>query len=181
MSRGGARNRSGPQPDPTSARSDSRGLSFDQLPAEGRKGDPPTDWPLGDPRVYIEEVQNGKPVKVLDPEATAERKEAELALWAEVWTYPQAVAWEREPWRWNVIGLYVRTFLICAGPEAKAADKASLHRFGDQIGLTPAGLRENGWQIVRDELAVKRAEKDAGVSSSTGKRQRRLRAVGDDG
>ena len=180
MSHGGARNRSGRQPDPSSARSDARGLVFDALPSEGRKGDPPTGWPLADPQVFLERIENGRPVKEFDPVASAERKDAELALWGQVWSYPQAVAWEREPWRWNIVAMWVRTFLTASGPEAKAADKTALHRFGDQIGLTPAGLRENGWQIVRDELAVKRAEKDAGVSSSTGKRQRRLRAVSGD-
>ena len=180
MSRGGARNRSGPQPDPTSARSDARGLSYDQLPAEGRAGDPPIEWPLGEPSVYIERFENGKPVKELDEGATAERQDAELSLWAEAWTYPQAVAWERDRWRWNIVALWVRTFLVCAGPEAKAADKASLHRFGDQLGLTPAGMRENGWQIARDEVAPRRSEKDS-ATASTGKRVRRLRAVGDDG
>lgn len=179
MASGGARNRSGPQPDPSSARSDARGLSFADLPSEGREGGPPLGWPLGSPAVYIEKFENGRPVKELDEAATAERQTAELALWDEVWSYPQAVAWERDRWRWNIVALYVRTFLVCAGPEAKAADKASLHRFGDQLGLTPAGMRENGWQIVRDEVAPRRDGQAAG-SSSTGKRVRRLRAVGDD-
>ena len=28
-----------------------------------------------------------------------------------------------------------------------------------QIGLTPAGLKENGWAIAKDELAAKAAER----------------------
>ena len=75
------------------------------------------------------------------------------------------------------MAMYVRTFLTAAGPEAKAADKSTLHRYGDQMGLTPAGLKENGWAIARDEVAVKRAE--AAPEPSTGKRERRLRAVKD--
>ena len=177
MASGGARNRSGPQPDPTSGRSDARGLAYDKLPSEGRQGEPPLDWPLGSASVYIERFENGRPVKELDPEATAARNDAERSLWAEVWTYPQAVAWERDRWRWNVVALWVRTFLICAGPEAKAADKASLHRFGDQLGLTPAGLRENGWAIARDEVAPKR---EARTSAPKQAPKRRLRAVGDE-
>lgn len=181
MASGGARNRSGPQKDPSSAKSQKLGLSFDQLPAEGRNGQPPLEWPLGKPRVYIEEMENGKPVKVLDVDATAEREEAELDLWDEVWTYPQAAAWERDRWRWNVVALYVRTFLVCAGPEAKAADKASLHRFGDQLGLTPAGLRENGWEIVRDQVSEKRSQKPAGKTGQMSARERRLKAVANAG
>lgn len=56
--------------------------------------------------------------------------------------------------------MWVRTAVICEGSEATAADKNSLHRFADQIGLTPAGLKENGWKIAADELAKKRAEPD---------------------
>ena len=178
MARGGARNRSGPQPDPLSARSDARGVSFDKLPSEGRQGEPPLGWPLGEPSVYIETFENNRPVKKLDEDATAERREAELALWEQVWSYPQAVAWEQDRWRWNIVALWVRTFLVCAGPEAKAADKASLHRFGDQLGLTPAGLRENGWAIARDEVQPKRQARSSEPKAAP---QRRLRAVGDDG
>lgn len=159
MARGGARNRSGPQPDPLSGRSDARGVKLDALPNEGRRGEPPLEWPLGSPAVYIDVVVNGKPSRELDAEATAVRAEAEQALWEEVWSYPQACAWELDRWRWNIVALYVRTFLVCAGPEAKAADKSSLHRFGDQLGLTPAGLKENGWAIARSEVDVKRSER----------------------
>ena len=31
---------------------------------------------------------------------------------------------------------------------ASAALVAQLHRFRDQLGLTPAGLRDNGWRIA---------------------------------
>ena len=178
MASGGARNRSGPQADPRSGRSDARGVRFDALPSEGRNSPPPLAWPLGDPAVFIEGIENGRPVKQLDAVATEERKAAELALWDEVWSYPQAVAWERDRWRWNIVALWVRTFLVCAGPEAKAADKASLHRFGDQLGLTPAGLKENGWAISRDEVAPRRAERSDAPKAAP---KRRLRAVGDGG
>jgi hypothetical protein len=121
-------------------------------------------------------------VKQLDSVASEERKQAEIALWDEVWTYPQAVAWERERWRWNIVAMWVRTFLTASGPEAKAADKTALHRFGDQLGLTPAGLRDNGWAIVRDEVAEKRDDRDsADKPAPKAAPQRRLRAVGDGG
>src|SRR5699024_302102 len=178
----GARNRSGPACAPRSARSERKGVVLTALPNEGRSGEPPLAWPLGRPVVFIERFENGKPVKELDEQATAEREAQELAMWDEVWSYPQAVAWEREPWRWNIVALWVRTFLVCAGPEAKAADKSSLHRFGDQLGLTPAGLRENGWQIVRDQVAVKRSEKEAAETEPERPltaRERRLAAVAD--
>ena len=175
MTSGGARSRSGPTSDPNSGRSAARGLSFSNLPSEGRAGGPPAPWPLSDPQVFIEGIENGRPVKQLDVVASEERKAAEVALWAEVWTYPQAVAWERERWRWNIVAMWVRTFLTASGPEAKAADKTALHRFGDQLGLTPAGLRDNGWAIARDEVAERRAEKPETKRDSA--RDRRLKAV----
>lgn len=183
MSSGGSRNRSGPVADPASGRSFARGVSFAALPSEGRAGKPPVDWPLSDPAVYIEGIENGRPVKQLDVVASEERKDAERALWAEVWTYPQAIAWERERWRWNIVAMWVRTFLTASGPEAKAADKTALHRFGDQLGLTPAGLRENGWQIARDELGERREEQKAAADTSKREsaRDRRLRAIANGG
>ena len=51
MARGGARNRSGPQPDPNSARSDRRGIKLTSLPATGYDGQVP-DWPLPSRTVY---------------------------------------------------------------------------------------------------------------------------------
>lgn len=123
MPRGGARNRSGPQPDPNSLRSDKRGLSFRHLPHDGYDGKPPT-WPLPD------------------------LSEREHEVWSTAWTYPQAAAWVDEPWRWLTIALWVRTFVVCEGRDATAADKSSLHRFADQIGLTPAGMKENGWIVA---------------------------------
>ena len=132
MARGGARNRSGPQPDEASGRSDRRGFSLSALPSEGFDGPVPT-FPL--------------------PKLT----ERELELWRWAWSTPQACAWEREPWRWHAVAMWVRTSALCESSDATAADKNSLHRFADQIGLTPAGLKENGWKVAGDELAEKRA------------------------
>ena len=149
MARGGARNRSGPQPDPLSGRSESRGLKFDQLPAEGYRGELP-EFGL--------------------PGAT----ERELAVWEKLWRTPQAAAWACEPWRHSVVENYARWVVRSEDPEASAAIMAQVHRLGDQLGLTPAGLRENGWSIVRDEVTPKRSERAAPAAPT-----RRLRAVGD--
>ncbi|MFY1588980.1 hypothetical protein ACN267_31320 [Micromonospora sp. WMMD734] len=56
------------------------------------------------------------------------------------------------------MAMWVRTSVICESAKATAADKNALHRFADQIGLTPAGLKENGWAIAADQLAEKRAD-----------------------
>ncbi|RVW03017.1 hypothetical protein [Rhodococcus xishaensis] len=154
MARGGSRNRSGPQADPNSGRSDLRGLSFTDLPSEGYAGKPPA-WPF--------------------PKGSTR----ERAVWRKVWTYPQAAQWIREPWRWETIAMWVRRKVLAEIPEATAADVTALHRLADQIGLTPAGLRENGWQIAADEVTSKRAEKPVQPSKSAP--ARRLRAVSDGG
>lgn len=133
MASGGARNRSGPSIDPNSARSDYRGVVLTALPAEGYKGEAP-EFPLPD--------ESGR----------------ESDLWEWAWSLPQAAAWSVQPWRLHSVAMWVRTAVVCEGADAMAADKNSLHRFADQIGLTPAGLKENGWQIAEDQLAGKRAE-----------------------
>ena len=180
MARGGARNRSGPQADPNSGRSERRGFSLQALPAEGYGGDIP-GWPLPPRRVYRWEIEDKSRFQVLDADATAEVGEREVALWEWVWRTPQACAWSRpsESWRLHTIAMWVRTYVICEGSEATAADKSALHRFADQIGMTPAGLRENGWAVAVDEVAAKRAEKADGEQAPAP--VRRMRASNGDG
>ncbi len=173
MASGGARNRSGPAPDPNSGRSDRRGLKFNQIPAAGWSGKAPR-FPLPEmPRYGFEFTESGKRVEVYDEEITAEFRKRELAVWAESWRTPQAAMWSLESWRWPIIAEYCRLKTVVEiRPDANAALVAQLHRFRDQIGLTPAGLRENGWEIVADELEERRKPE---VSKEQPKR--RLRSV----
>lgn len=122
MPRGGARNRSGPPADPNSLRSDKRGLTFRHLPPEGYDGDVPR-WPL------------------------PELSEREDEVWQSLWRTPQAAAWADEPWRWHTIALYARWLIRMEDREASAALGNVVVRYGDQIGMTPAGLRDNGWIV----------------------------------
>lgn len=176
MPRGGARNRSGPPVDPTSGRSDRRGLTWVSLPAEGYTGEAP-EFPLTPRRVMRwEHGEKGARYQVFDEETTELVRAQEAALWEWAWKTPQAVAWAKEPWRWQAIAHWVRTSVICESDEAMASDRNSLHRFADQIGLTPAGMRENGWAIAADEVAAARAEKKTRAPSSQPP-ARRLRPV----
>ena len=145
MPRGGARNRSGPLPSEDSARSESRGYKLDSLPVEGFNGEAP-EFPLPQPT------------------------KRELDVWAWAWTTPQACAWAQpsERWRLHTIAMYVRTFVICEGSDATAADKGSLHRFADDIGLTPAGLRVNGWAVAKDELSPRRGAPAGSTADAEG-------------
>jgi hypothetical protein len=133
---------------------------------------------LGKVNVYFTYKADGKMVREFDEDATQERYTRELELWAWAWSTPQAAAWDREPWRWHSVAMWVRTAVICESSDAQAADKNSLHRFADQIGLTPAGLAGNGWAIAADQVTEKREEKAADAAPE-GKAApaRRLRAV----
>lgn len=123
MARGGARNRSGPQPDEESARSDRRDFKLSALPPEGYDGEAP-EFPL--------------------PDASGR----ELEVWGQAWSTPQACAWSLEPWRHRTVAMWVRWSVRMEAEDASAALGNVVVRFADQIGLTPAGLKENGWKIA---------------------------------
>jgi hypothetical protein len=146
---GGARNRSGPVVDPSSGRSDRRGVSLSSLPVS--YAGPVPDFPLED--------------------ASA----AELALWVEAWSWPQANAWATpaEAWRQRTVALWVRLRVQCEQREAPAGLLAQLHRFADQVGLTTAGLAEMGWRVAPDEVAARATRAPAA------RQERRLRVAGD--
>ncbi|RZT87472.1 hypothetical protein EV383_4397 [Pseudonocardia sediminis] len=151
---GGARNRSGPQPDPTSGRSDRRGLSLTALPAEGFTGETP-DFPLPD---------------------LADR---EREVWEQAWRTPQAAAWAAEPWRQRTVAMWVRWSVRMEASDASAALGNVVVRFADQIGLTPAGLKENGWKVAADVVSEKRAT--AKKPTATARPRSRFKVVnGDD-
>ena len=138
MSRGGARNRSGPPADPSSQRSERRGYSLTALPAQGYGG-PVPDFPLPGP------------------------SDRELEVWEQAWRTPQACAWSMpsESWRVRTVALWARLTVRCEDPEASASLLGQLHRFADQIGMTTAGLAEMGWRVAVDEVARRAVEKGA--------------------
>jgi hypothetical protein len=162
MAKGGARNRSGPPADPASIRSAQRGLVLTALPSEGYAGEVPA-FPL--PRIvrWVDIFfEDGKKHRESDSSATSAFRERELEVWAEQWRTPQACAWARESWRWATIAEFCRLKTVVEiEPDANASLVAQLHRFRDQIGLTPAGLKENGWAIAADQVAAKAATKKA--------------------
>lgn len=175
MARGGARNRSGPAADPNSGRSARRGLSLQALPNEGFQGEIP-GFPLMRRAVYRWEYEDKRRYQLLDEDATQAVADREAELWEWAWRTPQAAAWAREPWRWQTVAMWVRTFVICEGDEATAADKGAIHRFADQIGLTPAGLKENGWAIAAADIEPAVEADGPGEESEEPVPVRRLRA-----
>lgn len=119
----GGHARSGPPADPKSGRSDRRGIAFETLPAAGYDGEVPA-------------FTLPRPLK------------RELALWEWAWRTPQAAAWAREPWRWHAVAMWVRTAALCEARDAKTSDKSVLRQLTDDIGLSAAGLKYNGWTIA---------------------------------
>lgn len=122
MPRGGARSRSGPPPDPKSERSEKLGRRFGKLPRLGYTGRVPA-WPLS--------------------KASARERQR----WKAVWRTPQAAAWSTEPWRHDAVAMFVRCAVRAEEPDAPAAIVTAMLRLRDEIGLTPAGLRLNEWEI----------------------------------
>ena len=114
-----------------------------QLPAAGRPG-PPPPWPL---------------TRQVDLEAT---------IWAELWSTPQAAAWERlGVSAARVVARY--THLLAqledgaAGskPTAAAMFLGEVRQLEDRLGLTPMAMLRLRWEIVADELAERREESRA--------------------
>ena len=179
MSRGGSRNRSGPQADPNSARSDRRGFKLTALPSEGYDGDVP-DFPL-QPIVLFTEYFDGQgkdrtKIKERDDGGTESFREREAEVWAEAWATPQAAAWSMQAWRWPIVAEYCRMKTVVEfDPSASAALIGQLHRYRDQIGLTPAGLRENGWAIAVDEVAARADAKADAATTAPGRSSSRAR------
>lgn len=178
MPRGGARPGSGPAPDPKSGRSDRRGYKLTALPSEGFKGEVP-EFPLEPIQLFTEYREDGEKVKVPDEGGTGQFRAREAQIWAEAWRSPQACAWSMESWRWPVVAEYTRLKAVIEfDPGANAALVGQLHRYRDQLGLTPAGMKFNGWAIAADEVGEKRAERKPSAPSSAP--VRRLRAVNGD-
>ena len=152
MPAGGARNRSGPAPDPTSGRSDRRGFKLTALPSEGYRGEVP-DFPLPKPSAR------------------------ELVVWAILWSTPQACAWSMESWRWLNIADLVRLQVRGEAHDAPVNIATVTRQLRADLGLTPAGLKENGWAIAVDQIGARREEK-AAVPPRLSSRSKMLRAVG---
>lgn len=142
---GGARNRSGPTAQMHSARSDARDIRATRLEVGGYAGDFP---PLSD----------------LLPDAV----EREGQVWAELWRTPQASQWIREQWRWRTVAMYARWSVRAEDPKATAATITAAQRLADQIGMSPAGLKENGWLIVADDSTTNPGQQEKQKNAKSG-------------
>lgn len=169
MSKGGARVRSGPPADPKSGRSEARGFSLTALPSEGHRGRAPA-FPL--PRI------NRSGANGVNQPATKAFRAREIAIWREIWKTPQAAAWARESWRWPTVGEFCRIkAAVELDPDSNAALLSRLREYRNEIGLSPDGLRANGWAIATDEVGAKAAKKQTEKPAAQKQPTRRLRSV----
>ncbi len=148
MTQGGARNRSGPAPDPNSGRSEARGFKLTALPSEGFRGVAP-EFPL--------------------PGVT----DRELVVWGLLWRTPQACVWVSQEWRWLNIADLVRLQVRGESHDSPVNVATVVRQLRADLGLTPAGLIENGWAIAADEVAAQSQVKTPARVSS----RDRLKAV----
>jgi hypothetical protein len=108
-------------------------------------------------RVLPSVVFDGEVPEIPLPDPSAR----EVALWDLAWRTPQAHAWIDEPWRWQTVALWVRRTALAESRDANASDVNAVIRLADQIGMTPAGLKENGWSIGSSSAASPAASKSA--------------------
>jgi len=121
----------GPPPKPASQRRRTNPtIAMTRLPSEGRRGEAP-EWPLSSSAAY-------------DPD-----------LWAELWSTPQAVAWEQlGAGTIRVVARYVVLLAEADVGEPKAA--MEVRQLEDRLGLSPMAMLRLRWEIAPDEVAEMR-------------------------
>lgn len=146
MASGGARNRSGPPMDPNSGRSERRGVKLTALPNEGYQGEVP-EFPV--------------------PGAS----NRELAVWESLWRRPQACAWISQPWRWDAIAELAMLQVRAEARDCPVNVYERIRQWRADLGLTPAGLLENGWAIATADI-VPQGEPSEGAKPRQSSRDR---------
>lgn len=113
----------GPPPkDPSVRRRRNATPGFRQLPAEGRAGLAP-GWPL----------------------ATLEAGES--ALWAQLWSLPQAVEWERIHCE-RAVAMFVRMSLAAEAAPTDTKLSAEVRQLDAAIGLSPKAMAQLRWEVA---------------------------------
>jgi hypothetical protein len=122
-----------------------------ELPAAGYAGTVP-DFPLPAVPLYETYFADGQKVRELDEAASVEFRDLETDLWADLWRKPQAAAWDSLGLKFQVAA-YTRAFLESVKADAVAGLKTTVLRMETELGLSIAGMRQNGWRIA-DGTAV---------------------------
>lgn len=140
MPKGGARNRSGPPPDPNALRREKKSDGdWTILPGEGRKGKAP-GWPLTDQTVREDE------------------------LWKQFWKKPQATLWEKNHQLYEV-ALHVRCFAEAESAEAPTSLRTLVRQQADALLLTIPAMLSARVRIAEDEVKEKRQARPASTAA----------------
>lgn len=99
----------------------------------------------------------------------------ELQMWNELWSTPQASAWERLHWVRDV-AQYCRWKVLAEWGDLDAAKEA--RQLSDRLGLTPMAMLRLQWEIVEDETEVQRTTRS---TPKTQPARRRLKVVDETG
>lgn len=197
----------GPPPKPPGTRQRRNAtVSTMRLSAAGRKGKCPP-WPLPDDiqsavllelleakiemlqekretcsprsRAKVERDLDAAMMKatVLDRQITAQR-ESEVALWTELWSTPQAEAWEKLGWLRDV-AQYVRHKV--RGEMGSLDDAKEARQWSDRLGLNPLAMLRLRWEMERTDEAEhrgrQRRERPTPAKKASGDPRRALSAV----
>lgn len=135
MTKGGARARSGPPPDPNALRRSRKSdPAWTKISADCRDGQPTPEWPLVEPSAR------------------------ELELWATWWSLPVASLW-LESHSLDYVAFTVRMFSEAEQPKARTEDRKSLRQMMADLYMTPdSQLRARIIIIEPDGDAPKVAE-----------------------
>lgn len=156
MPRGGARNNSGPAPDPEALRRErpSDQAGWVTLPREGRTAPAPI-FPLLDPN------------------------EREFEVWDEMWAKPQALMWDALGQEWEV-AFFVRKLVEAEQPRASVELRKSIRQDLDSLGLSVQGMLKNRWKIA-DAVPESGADSPAPKAGNRKSARDRMRVVRDVG
>jgi hypothetical protein len=90
---------------------------------------------------------------------------SEKSLWVELWRKPQAAEWARLELTFQVAA-YVRAFVDSTQSKAPASIKTAVLRMETELGISPSGMKQNGWII--GEQPVEQAAQPAARRTSSG-------------
>lgn len=154
MTKGGARSRSGPPPDPNALRRDRKSDGeWITLPSSGRSA-PAPEWPL--------------------TEATGR----ELVLWERWWRKPEALLWENDGSE-DYVALTVRMFSEAEIERASAENRKTVRMMMADLYLTRDAKARARIRIAADETAEKREEKATATKRPSSRKRMKVVSGGD--
>lgn len=146
MTRGGARTRSGPAPDPQALRRARDGKDWVTLPTKREGPLPP--WPA----------------------FMSAPTDAELAMWEQLWEKPQAIVWEADKLE-HTVAVYVRLFIETSKPNASAQRGTLMRQREEALLLSTSALHSARYVIATENEAA-----PAPARSGTARRPSAVRA-----